>query len=141
MYTQMYSIFYTIKDQGGIPTEPFTTPVCTYTARLMSKLASPENTHFQFSLGDNFYDDGVVNVEDTRFQDSFEKVFTDDHTMDTPWFFNLGLALGTRNLDCGFNFRVKIEFLIFKGNHDYRGDKMEGNTTAQIKYTYISKRW
>ena len=103
----------TIKDQGGIPTEPFTTPICTYTARLMSKLASPENTHFQFSLGDNFYDDGVVNVEDTRFQDSFEKVFTDDHTMDTPWFFNLGLTLGTRNLNFGFNFGVKIEFLIY----------------------------
>ena len=81
----------------------------------MAKLGKKENTHFQFALGDNFYFDGVKNVEDPRFITSFEKAFTDEHLINTPFFLNLG-------------------------NHDYRGT-VEGNATAQIVYTQMSKRW
>ena len=56
----------------------------------MTQLGEVKNTHFQFALGDNFYDDGVTDEHDSRFQDSFEDVFTAEHLMETPWFFALG---------------------------------------------------
>jgi hypothetical protein len=34
----------------------------------MDKWAQDKNTHFQFALGDNFYFDGVENLDDPRFQ-------------------------------------------------------------------------
>ena len=73
-----------------MPTYPFITPILSYTSNLLAKIGKRENTHFQFALGDNFYDDGVKHVEDPRFKDSFEDAFPDEHLLDTPWFLNLG---------------------------------------------------
>lgn len=107
--------YFFLADQGGVSFEPYYTPVLQYTAKLMSKLAPKLNTHFQFALGDNFYFDGVQNVDDPRFLNSFENVFNDSYLKVTPWFLTLG-------------------------NHDYRGDTV-GNATAQIEYTQKSERW
>jgi len=64
-------------------------------------------------VGDNFYWDGVINLEDPRFEQTFEGTFRDQLTnlKDTP-------------------------FYIQSGNHDYRG-----NVTAQILYSGLSNRW
>lgn len=39
----------------------------------MTQLAKAYNTQFQLALGDNFYDDGVVNADDKRFKVSFPR--------------------------------------------------------------------
>lgn len=107
--------YFFLADQGGVSFEPYYTPVLQYTSKLMSELAPKLNTHFQFALGDNFYFDGVQNVDDPRFLSSFENVFNDSYLIETPWFLTLG-------------------------NHDYRGDTV-GNPIAQIEYTQKSNRW
>ena len=84
------NIIFFFLDQGGLPTEPFITPILTYTASLMSRMAKDKNTHFQFALGDNFYFEGVKSVDDPRFQTSFENAFPDENLRETPWFLNLG---------------------------------------------------
>ncbi|RNA44717.1 tartrate-resistant acid phosphatase type 5 [Brachionus plicatilis] len=107
--------FFMIADQGGSPNPPFYTPITKYVSNLMAELSTSHNTHFQFALGDNFYDDGVTSVNDTRFKDTFEDIYNSSNLVNTPWFFCLG-------------------------NHDY-GKRKKGNPLAQIDYTYLSKRW
>lgn len=80
-----------IADQGGIPYEPFYTPVLKHVSNLMANLSTKYDTHFQFALGDNFYDDGVLSVNDSRFKDTFENVFNHSNLVNTPWFFCLGI--------------------------------------------------
>ena len=41
------------------------------------------------STGDNFYESGVKDVDDPRFQETFENVFTAESLM-TPWYFCAG---------------------------------------------------
>ena len=79
-----------IADQGGIAEPPYYTYVLSYVSELMADLAKKHNTHFQFAMGDNFYFDGVQSVDDPRFVDSFENVFTDSNLVNTPWFLSLG---------------------------------------------------
>lgn len=40
-------------------------------------------------LGDNFYFDGVTNVDDKRFQETFEDIFTSP-SLNIPWYFCAG---------------------------------------------------
>ena len=81
-------------------------------ARGMGSIADQLNAEFVALLGDNFYDSGIHGDEtSSRFQDTFESVFT-------------GEAL--RN----------IPFYAIAGNHDH-----EGNVTAQIEYSKRSQRW
>lgn len=82
-----------IADQGGIADPPYYTHILEHVSVLMAKLAKEHNTHFQFAMGDNFYFDGVQNVNDERFQNSFEKVFNDSNLVNTPWFLSLGKHL------------------------------------------------
>lgn len=82
-----------IADQGGIPDPPYYTPVLSKVSMLMAKLSRKHKTQFQFAMGDNFYFDGVKNVDDTRFQDSFENIFNDSNLVNTPWFLSLGIYL------------------------------------------------
>ncbi|KAK6187704.1 hypothetical protein SNE40_005668 [Patella caerulea] len=62
----------------------------------MAKLAEVEHPEFVLALGDNFYFDGVKTVNDPRFQDTFENVFTSD-ALNIPWY-------------------------LIAGNHDYHGN-------------------
>ncbi len=64
------------------------------------------------ALGDNFYNKGVRDVNDPRFQTTFENVFTG--YLNSPGFI----------------------FHILAGNHDHLGD-----IKAQIEYSNKSKRW
>jgi tartrate-resistant acid phosphatase type 5 len=80
-------------------------------SRQIDNLAKMYNTHFQLGLGDNFYFEGVTNKDDTRFNSTFENVFTTDYQMTTPWF-------------------------MIAGNHDHYG-----NASAEVEYTDKSNRW
>ena len=60
--------FLVIGDWGGLPVTPYTTAVEQAIARQMGKFATSHDVQFILALGDNFYYDGVSNVNDPRFQ-------------------------------------------------------------------------
>lgn len=63
------------------------------------------------AVGDNFYEDGVQSVEDPKWRDLFEDVYTGEKLRPLPWYVALG-------------------------NHDYGGVPQ-----AQVDYTARSDRW
>ncbi|XP_078371357.1 tartrate-resistant acid phosphatase type 5-like [Oculina patagonica] len=81
--------FLVVGDWGGMPVWPYTTPYETAVSRGMGKTAEKLQTQFTVALGDNFYFTGVQNVDDKRFQETFEDVFTAKSLM-TPWYFCAG---------------------------------------------------
>jgi len=78
----------------------------------MQIVAADINASFCVTLGDNFYLDGVENVADMRFTDTFENVF-------------VGNSLQSEHF-----------FRIIAGNHDHNG-----NVLAQFEYSEVSPRW
>ena len=67
-------------DWGGQSAAPFTTSDERATAKSMKEQKATFNVSLSLALGDNFYDNGVKNAQDSRFQETFEKVF--DPTLD-----------------------------------------------------------
>ena len=64
--------FLVLGDWGGQPDPPYTTEAETSIAAVMGSVAARENSQFTLALGDNFYDTGVKNVNDPRFNYTFE---------------------------------------------------------------------
>ena len=64
--------FLVLGDWGGQPDPPYTTEAETSIAGVMGSVAASENSQFTLALGDNFYDTGVKNVNDPRFNYTFE---------------------------------------------------------------------
>jgi tartrate-resistant acid phosphatase type 5 len=62
----------------------------------MGKTAASIGSRFTISVGDNFYEDGVVSMDDPHWRTSFEEVYAAP-SLQTPW------------------------YPVF-GNHDYRGN-------------------
>ncbi|KAG0470522.1 hypothetical protein HPP92_017222 [Vanilla planifolia] len=67
-------------------------------AHQMGKIGEELNIDFVVSVGDNFYESGLTDVEDKSFEDSFTKIYT-ARSLQTQWYSVLG-------------------------NHDYRGNAM-----------------
>ncbi|XP_060555171.1 tartrate-resistant acid phosphatase type 5-like isoform X2 [Ruditapes philippinarum] len=88
--------FLAFGDWGGLSFHPFTTPVQTSVADQMSIVAGREKASFVVALGDNFYLFGVENVDDPRFQTTFESVYHSS-SLHVPWY-------------------------VVAGNHDYYGN-------------------
>lgn len=65
-------------------------------AEAMGITGALEAIRFVISAGDNFYDDGVKNVLDSHWKESFEEIYTHP-SLQVPWYVTLG-------------------------NHDYKGD-------------------
>ena len=55
-------------DWGGIPIPPYYSPFEKATAMAMMKYSQIENIDFLLALGDNFYENGVINEYDARFK-------------------------------------------------------------------------
>jgi tartrate-resistant acid phosphatase type 5 len=106
--------FLVMGDWGGQPFWPYTTGAERATAVGMGAVAASSDATFSLALGDNFYDSGVQNLMDKRFNHTFEDVFD-------------ASALSS---DAGFTFHV------LAGNHDHRG-----NVSAQVAYSGVSERW
>lgn len=81
--------FLVLGDWGGIELWPYTTIYERAVSKSMGKIAENLETQFTVALGDNFYFHGVKNVDDKRFQETFEDVFTAKSLM-TPWYFCAG---------------------------------------------------
>ena len=64
--------FLVLGDWGGKPDPPYTTEAETSIAAVMGNVAASENSQFTLALGDNFYDTGVKDVNDPRFNYTFE---------------------------------------------------------------------
>lgn len=64
--------FLVLGDWGGQPDPPYTTEAETSIAAVMGSVAASENSQFTLALGDNFYNTGVKNVNDPRFNYTFE---------------------------------------------------------------------
>jgi hypothetical protein len=104
--------FLIMGDWGGAPVVG-STPGETATAKAMGIEAVKLGASFSLALGDNFYLAGIQTDEfDSRFQSTFENVFTAD-SLKSPSFFR-----------------------VIAGNHDHKG-----NTTAQVAYSTHSDRW
>ncbi len=104
--------FLIMGDWGGKPDKPYTTEEQIITAQGMEKIGGKINAKFALALGDNFYFKGVSDVNDPRFQNTFENVFT------------------------GYLKSPGFVFHVLAGNHDHLG-----NVNAQIEYSNKSKRW
>ncbi|XP_071838746.1 tartrate-resistant acid phosphatase type 5-like [Apostichopus japonicus] len=103
--------FVMIGDIGGDQHPPYTTSEQLQTARALTSLTAKFRLDFIAELGDNFYYNGVSHVNDSRFQDTFERVYNAESLRDVPWY-------------------------ITAGNHDW-----DGNVSAQIEYSQYSERW
>ena len=59
--------FLALGDWGGLPFWPYATPLEKAVGEQMGRIAKTNKTSFTVALGDNFYFDGVKDVEDKRF--------------------------------------------------------------------------
>ena len=64
--------FVMLGDWGGTPKSPYYTDAEKKIAEVMGEKAKEIDAQFIVALGDNFYDFGVVNVDDKRFKETFE---------------------------------------------------------------------
>lgn len=77
-------------------------------AASMDKLCGERDCDFMLSLGDNFYWDGVYNIDDIRFNGTYENIY--------------GFASERENIK-------NLDFYQCLGNHDHRR-----NATAQVRF-------
>ena len=110
--------FSAVGDWGGVPVKPYQVPWGHRVAKSMNRIAPIYDTDFMLLIGDNFYWDGVKNLEDDRFENTFQKTFDQEKL---PNLSNMPMFIQT-------------------GNHDYHG-----NITAQVLYTNspknVNNRW
>jgi tartrate-resistant acid phosphatase type 5 len=74
-----------IGDWGGQDKKPYTTKAEVYIADYMGDVAKDIGSQFTIALGDNFYDDGVSDVYDKRFKETYEDVFT-AQSLQSKWY-------------------------------------------------------
>ena len=89
-----YNIFSLYLDWGGSGSKPYTTPDEVDTAKIMGDVAaslpSGSKAKAGIGIGDNFYNDGVKNANDARFDETFENVFTASSLENLPFYFICG---------------------------------------------------
>ena len=64
--------FMVVGDWGGQDDPPYYTDPEHDVAKKMGDIAASMGAQFTLSMGDNFYDNGVTDVDDPRFKDTFE---------------------------------------------------------------------
>eukprot|EP01040_Poterioochromonas_malhamensis_P012043 gene12043-13157_t len=77
--------FLAVGDWGGDDTSPYYTEAQVSSVKGMDKIATTLQAEFILALGDNFYHSGVVNEYDTRFQTTFENVYTPE-SLQKNWY-------------------------------------------------------
>lgn len=64
--------FMVVGDWGGQDNPPYYTDPEKDVAKQMGEIAGSMGAQFTLSMGDNFYDSGVIDVDDPRFKETFE---------------------------------------------------------------------
>ena len=64
--------FMVVGDWGGQDNPPYYTDPEQDVAKQMGDIAASMGAQFTLSMGDNFYDNGVTDVDDPRFKETFE---------------------------------------------------------------------
>jgi len=82
-------------------------------AKKISDYMGYNDPEWLIAIGDNFYSDGVVGVDDPQFKEKFEDTFT-AKSLQVPWY-------------------------VCSGNHDYYGG--DEGIAAEIAYSGKSSRW
>uniref|UniRef100_A0A915LNY1 Calcineurin-like phosphoesterase domain-containing protein n=1 Tax=Meloidogyne javanica TaxID=6303 RepID=A0A915LNY1_MELJA len=79
--------FVIVGDIGGLPIYPYYSYAQKRVAEAISNVVSEqgEPLNFVINVGDNFYFNGVSDIFDSRFEDSFEQVY-DDENLFVPWY-------------------------------------------------------
>lgn len=75
--------FLVLGDWGGLPTSPYITKNEVAISKQMKKTAMNSTSQFVIALGDNFYYDGVKDVNDDRFTETYADLFED---LQLPWY-------------------------------------------------------
>lgn len=88
--------FIAVGDWGGLPLPPYVTPLEVANAKGMTRAAQTMGADFVLALGDNFYFTGVRSVDDPRFSETFESVYSAPE-LHIPWY-------------------------VIAGNHDHKGN-------------------
>jgi len=81
--------FMVLGDWGGLPEFPYRTPIESAIAGAMGRVAKDLDAQFIMALGDNFYFDGVKDVHDPRFKETYEDIFT-AASLQKPWLMTAG---------------------------------------------------
>jgi len=103
--------FFILGNWGGSDSPPYITPGQKLCADLTLNLGQVKKPQFFVSTGNNFYSNGVQNVDDPRFQTTFNDVFLYGKEAPVPWY-------------------------VVAGNRDWFG-----NVSAQIEYGEMNRRW
>lgn len=78
--------FLVIGDWGGIGSSPYYTDAQLSTANSMKKIGNSIAADFIVSLGDNFYFNGVSNIDDLRFENTWQNVYSPE----SKWYITIG---------------------------------------------------
>ena len=129
--------FLVVGDWGGQDTEPYYTTGERNVARAMGVTAAKIGSEFTIGLGDNFYDDGVTDVTDPRFRETFEVREPHPrrrmiHCAVHVHLYELSACM--QNVFTASS--LQSRWYMVCGNHDHRG-----NASAQVEYTKFSTRW
>ncbi|XP_066929084.1 putative uncharacterized protein DDB_G0271606 [Clytia hemisphaerica] len=81
--------FGVVGDIGGMPKPPFQTTAQKKVANLLAKVIEQNNCQFIVGVGDNFYFNGVKNVEDPRFFWTYERTYSHS-ALKIPWYMIAG---------------------------------------------------
>lgn len=92
-----------LADWGGQSSAPYFTECEVHVAKQMGVIAECYKSQFVLALGDNFYYSGVKSVDDPRFNETYENVFTAD-SLQVPWYVVAG------NHDWHGNVQAQIDY-------------------------------
>ncbi|KAK3752600.1 hypothetical protein QZH41_018799, partial [Actinostola sp. cb2023] len=121
--------FLVVGDWGGLNFFPYKTPIESAIAKQMGKTADELTAQFVVALGDNFYFDGVKNVDDERFQETFENVFVAP-SLQVPWYFCAGNHDHYGNASAQIAYSTKSKRWNFPDFYYSRTFKIPGSDTV-----------
>ena len=106
--------FVMLGDWGGKESPPYYTNSEKEIAEQMGSVAEDINAQFTIALGDNFYDHGVKDVNDERFQTTFEVIIY-DYSIWNSLPADITSLLGTQV----FYTKIILCYLLITFNHTY----------------------
>lgn len=104
--------FVVVGDWGGSPVFPYTLPGQVAAAKGMGTVAEQIGSSFTLALGDNFYSSGVQDVDSSRFEKTWDTVYSAS-SLQNKWY-------------------------VIAGNHDHKGNV---SAQIEFTKEDPSKRW